>query len=99
MKLIIVRHGQTRWNHEKRALGHTDIELNDEGKRQAQALALALKGETLAAIYSSPLTRALDTARAIASFPQLELTDDPAFIVVDAGGVEGLTQSETRDTF
>ena len=96
MKLIIVRHGQTRWNHEKRALGHTDIELNDEGKRQAQALALALKGETLAAIYSSPLTRALDTARAIASFHQLEVRVDPAFIEMDAGEMGGVTSGEMR---
>jgi broad specificity phosphatase PhoE len=99
MRIIIVRHGQTQWNHDKRALGHTDIELNDEGKRQAQELALALKGETLAAIYSSPLRRALATAQAIASFHGLEVRVDRAFIEMDAGEMDGLTYEEMRDRY
>jgi len=99
MRLIVVRHGQTQWNHEKRALGHADVELNEEGRRQAQWLALALKEEKLVAIYSSPLKRALETAQAIARFHQAEVGVDRAFIEMDVGEMDGLTYEEMRDRY
>jgi probable phosphoglycerate mutase len=65
-RLIAVRHGQTDWNQQARVQGHTDIALNAEGRTQAARLAGALVGEPLAAVYSSDLRRALDTARPLA---------------------------------
>lgn len=94
MRLILVRHGQTEWNRESRILGHTDIELNEEGRKQVERLALALKEERVAAIYSSPLRRALETAQTIAGFHRLGVKSDDAFKEIDAGELDGLTYEE-----
>ena len=66
-RIIAVRHGETAWNVETRLQGHTDIALNDTGRWQAQRLAQALGDEEIAQIYASDLSRAHDTAQAIAS--------------------------------
>ncbi|MBT0570940.1 histidine phosphatase family protein [Curvibacter sp. CHRR-16] len=65
-RILAIRHGQTAWNVDTRIQGHTDIGLNEQGQWQAQQAAQALQGETLDAIYSSDLQRALHTAQAIA---------------------------------
>lgn len=97
MRLILVRHGETQWNRENRVLGHADIELNEEGWRQAQRLALALKEEKVAAIYSSPLRRARETAQEMARFHPGEVRIDDAFKEMDAGELDGLTYEEMRE--
>ena len=99
MKLILVRHGQTQWNRENRAIGHADIELNEEGRKQVQGLALALRRERVAAIYSSPLRRALETAETIARFHQGKVKPDDAFIEMDCGEIDGLTYDEMRERY
>ena len=65
-KIIIVRHGQTKWNLEKRFRGSQDIPLDKTGVSQAEALARRLAPDTIAAVYSSRLQRALKTAEIIA---------------------------------
>lgn len=65
-RLIIARHGETPWNKETRIQGHTDIGLNDHGRWQAEQLGQALREESIAACYSSDLSRAHDTAAAVA---------------------------------
>lgn len=65
-RIIAVRHGETAWNVDARIQGQLDIQLNDTGRWQAQRVGHALSGEPLAAIYSSDLGRAHETARAIA---------------------------------
>ena len=65
-RVVLVRHGQTEWNEARRFQGKTDISLSDVGRRQAQALAERLSSWRAEAVYSSPLSRALDTARAVA---------------------------------
>ncbi len=66
-RIIAVRHGETDWNVETRIQGNLDIGLNEKGQWQARRLSLALAArEPIAAIYSSDLLRARDTARAIA---------------------------------
>jgi len=99
MRLILVRHGETRWNQENRVLGHTEIELNEKGRKQAERLALALKDETLAAIYSSPLRRARETAEEIARFHGLEVVTDDGLKEVDAGELDGLTFQEMMERY
>lgn len=60
-----IRHGETDWNREERAQGQVDIPLNARGLTQAEDAARALEGITIASIASSPLSRALETARAV----------------------------------
>lgn len=67
LKLLLVRHGETDSNRKGTYLGWTDIELNHEGLRQAEAAADKLNGTTPDIIYCSPLTRTLDTARIISN--------------------------------
>jgi broad specificity phosphatase PhoE len=66
LRLYIARHGETDWNVQHKLQGMTDIPLNDNGRRQAAALAESLKGVRLDAIYSSTLSRSRDTARTVA---------------------------------
>jgi broad specificity phosphatase PhoE len=96
MKLILVRHGETRWNRENRVVGSADIGLNDEGRKQVKRLALVLKGERVDAIYSSPLSRAWETAQEIARFHDGQVKADDAFKEMDAGELDGLTYEEMR---
>lgn len=66
IEILLIRHGETDWNVEKRLQGHRDIDLNREGVRQVAALGRALLNEPLDAIFSSDLKRALGTAQGIA---------------------------------
>lgn len=99
MRLILVRHGETAWNKENRVLGHTEIDLNEKGRKQAERLALALKDEKVAAIYSSPLRRARETADEIARFHHLEVVTDDALKELDAGELDGLTFQEMMERY
>lgn len=66
-RIVAIRHGETAWNVGGRLQGHLDIALNETGRLQAQRLAQAMAGrEPLDAIYSSDLSRARDTAQAVA---------------------------------
>jgi len=83
--LVLVRHGQTAWNATRRFLGRTDVPLDATGLAQARRAAAALP-EPLSAVYSSPLSRALRTARAV--------VDDPVVVEdlaeLNQGALEGL---------
>jgi broad specificity phosphatase PhoE len=94
MRLILVRHGQTEWNRLRRIQGISDQGLNETGREQAEAIAEALKDRHVAAIYSSPLTRARDTALAIGRHHAAELVTLPGLREMDAGEVDGLTYKE-----
>ena len=65
-RVIFARHGQTEWNLQVRFQGKTDVQLTDTGKQQAHALAERLSSWPLEAVYTSPLSRALYTADAVA---------------------------------
>jgi probable phosphoglycerate mutase len=65
-RILAIRHGETAWNVDTRIQGQLDIGLNPTGHWQAQRVGLALAHEPVAAIYSSDLSRAFETAQAIA---------------------------------
>jgi broad specificity phosphatase PhoE len=94
VKLILVRHGETDYNRGGLALGRKDVPLNDLGLRQAAALEFALAGERIAAVYSSPLGRALETARRIATPHDLAVAVEERLIEMDIGDLEGHTFAE-----
>ena len=77
-RLFVVRHGETAWNVDTRIQGQLDVPLNDTGRWQAARLAEALAGEGIAAIYSSDLQRASETAAALAAATGLALVTDAA---------------------
>jgi probable phosphoglycerate mutase len=95
-RLILIRHGETVWNHDGRFTTRSDIPLSDTGVAQADAAAEALAGTPIARIYSSPMRRALVTAETIAGRqpdrPPVRL--DERLTEIDAGPFEGHTVSE-----
>jgi len=86
-----VRHGRTEWNVARRFQGQSDIPLSGEGRAQAAATAAALASVPLEAIVSSDLSRAHETARAIAAHHGLEVESDPRLREFAFGEWEGLT--------
>lgn len=91
MKIFLVRHGETEWNRINRFQGISDISLNAKGKAQAEALAQALKDETIDVVYSSPLIRARETAKAIRHFhPSSPYFEEEGFKEMDLGDFEGM---------
>jgi probable phosphoglycerate mutase len=98
-RILLIRHGETAWNAERRLQGHLDIALNAEGERQAAALAEALVGETVDAIVASDLMRARQTAEAIARRRGQQVALDPLLRERCYGGFEGLLYSEIAARF
>lgn len=98
-EILLARHGETDWNRERRIQGHTDRPLNDEGRRQAEALARELAGKTLDAVYSSDLVRAHETARIVAERLGLDIVVLPELRERDFGTWEGLTDDEILARF
>jgi probable phosphoglycerate mutase len=93
-RLILIRHGETAWNRATRIQGHTDIPLSALGLAQAERLALALADEPLAAIYSSDLSRARQTAEALARTQNLPVRLDASLRERAFGRFEGLSWDE-----
>src|SRR5688500_9075185 len=97
--ILLVRHGETDWNLERRVQGHSDRPLNDTGRRQAIELATALGDEPVDAIYSSDLVRAHETARILAERRGLGVTVIPELREKSFGTWEGLTDREVLQRF
>ncbi len=97
--LILVRHGETIWNAEHRLQGQTDIPLSDVGVQQAHRLAARLAGDTIDAITSGDLQRALDTAVIIAEPHGLSVRADPRLRQSHRGRWEGLTYAEIEQLY
>lgn len=87
--VVLFRHGRTAWNVEGRFLGRSDIPLDDEGRRQARGLAI-LAGR-FERVYTSPLSRARDTAAALAP---PEAVPVPELVEADQGELEGWRAAE-----
>lgn len=90
------RHGETDWNRERRWQGHLDPPLNALGREQARALAEAFADVPIAAVYSSDLRRALETAEIVAGRLKLAVHTDASLRELDVGDWSGQTLAELR---
>ncbi len=97
MRLLLIRHAESVGNRERRLQGRTDFPLTARGRRQAEELASALSREPVAAVCSSPIGRALETAEAIAARLRLTVEVEAALQEYDFGEMSGLTWAEIRD--
>jgi broad specificity phosphatase PhoE len=93
-RVVLLRHAETEESARGRCYGRLDVRLSPRGLRQAEGLAGALVDQRFAAVYSSPLARALETARPIADGQGLEPIVLDAFAELDFGEVEGLRYAE-----
>jgi broad specificity phosphatase PhoE len=91
-----IRHGETVWNAEGRLCGRTDVPLSEVGRRQAQLLAARLRAVPVEALYSSPLERALETARLIGLAIGREPEVDRRLAELNYGVWEGRTFEEIK---
>lgn len=93
-RLLLVRHGVTEFNTERRFMGQSDVELSPEGHQQAEKLRDYLAKEKIDAAYSSDLTRALVTAEVICQGRGLDIVTCPELRECDYGECDGLTFRE-----
>src|ERR671939_942247 len=98
-RILLVRHGQSQGNAERRFGGHSPTPLSELGFRQAEATARALAVENVTAIYSSDLLRAVQTAEPLARATGLEVRWSGAFRERNVGRLEGLTFEEAAEAF
>lgn len=93
----LIRHGETDWNLQRKYQGSSDVPLNARGREQVVALGTSMRGEHWDAIYSSDLSRAMDTARAVADgvgIARDDIQPDPRLRERAYGVAEGLTLAE-----
>jgi probable phosphoglycerate mutase len=98
-RFIIVRHGQTQWNHRGIRQGHLDSDLTEKGIAQAKALGIRLARERFARLYSSDLGRAVHTARIIAASTGHQIVSDARLRERHLGIFQGLDGDEIRSRY
>lgn len=98
-KIILVRHGETDWNHEGRFLGQSDPGLNQRGQMQAQTIADQLSIENIDLLCSSDLLRAVQTSEAIARVCKTSINVIPALREINFGTWEGLTYKDIENRY
>ena len=98
-KLLLVRHGLTEFNEDRRFMGYSDIELSTAGRRQAERLRDYLADEKIDAVYSSDLKRAVEMAKIVCEGRELEIVPCPELRECNYGTCEGLTFSEINDNY
>ena len=95
-RVIAIRHGETAWNRAARIQGQLDIGLNDTGLWQARQLGLALADAGITALYASDLSRARQTAQAVAEHTGLAVVTDSGLRERGFGVFEGLSFAEVE---
>jgi broad specificity phosphatase PhoE len=98
-ELLLVRHGETDWNRDRRFQGHADPPLNEKGRRQARALAEELAGGAIDIVYTSDLARARETAEIVAARLDTEVVALRELREIDVGEWQGLTWTEIEERF
>ena len=90
MKLYMIRHGETAWNKERKLQGHSDIPLNENGCALAEATGKALANISFDYVFSSPLTRAVQTAELVLNERKLPIQTDERIKEIGFGEYEGI---------
>jgi probable phosphoglycerate mutase len=98
-RLFLVRHGATSATQEDRFSGSSGAELSEQGRWQAARLGERLSHQNITAAYSSPLSRALDTARIIAEQCGLEPATRDGLREIGHGHWEGMTRRDVEEQF
>lgn len=98
-RVLLIRHGETEYNRQHIWQGMLDIPLNETGQAQAEALAKSLAETPLAAIYSSDLKRAFDTAQAVAKERDYAVIPDERLREMNLGIFQGLTREVITTAF
>ena len=96
--IYLVRHGQTAWNKEEIFRGRTDIPLDGTGLKQAELVGQYFKGMEIYGIYSSPLSRAWQTAQKVAQFHDLKVQPLQGILDMSFGNWEGRPHQEIRES-
>lgn len=95
-RILLARHGRTRWNLENRRLGRRDVPLDDVGRAQALAIRDLLANEPIDAIYASPLSRARETAAPLSLARGLAVQIDDDLTEFDFGEFCGTSQADVQ---
>jgi probable phosphoglycerate mutase len=95
-RIYLIRHGATMLSAEDRFAGATDVDLSDEGRRQAEALAVRLSDDRLAAVYCSPLKRTVETATIVARPQGLTPIQRDGLREINHGRWESLRRSDVE---
>jgi broad specificity phosphatase PhoE len=98
-RVYLVRHGATQLTAEDRFSGSVGVELSDEGRWQASQLGVRLQNEQVAAVYSSPLSRAMETAQILSGHCRVETSARDGLREIGHGHWEGLTRAEVEAQF
>lgn len=98
-RLYLVRHAESTWNVEQRWQGQLDPPLSQLGQRQAEATAAALAAVGFAAIYTSPLQRAMHTAAAIAAGRRARVVALPDLQEINVGAWQGKTMDQIEAAY
>ena len=98
-RLLLVRHGATQLTAEDRFSGAVGVDLSDEGRGQARALARRLAGEKISAVYCSPLSRTVETAAILAEPHGLPVGHRDGLREISHGRWEGLTRHEVETRY
>lgn len=98
-RIMLVRHGETNWNREEVFRGRIDVALNENGRQQAKALAKATKDYHIDAIYSSSLSRSMETAKMVADMHGLDIKIADGFIDLHYGQWQGLEHEKVKDEY
>ncbi len=98
-RILLIRHGATVLSAEDRFAGSTDVELSEEGRRQAITLGERLADLPLDAVYASPMKRTRDTGRLVSGPRRVEPTVDAGLREIDHGRWEGLARKEVEAQF
>ena len=98
-RVYLVRHGQTAWNVGEIFRGRADIPLDETGKREVHLAGETLRDETFHAVYSSPLSRSMETAENIAKFHDISVTPLDAIVDISYGEWEGLGNQEVQQKY
>jgi broad specificity phosphatase PhoE len=94
LEILLIRHGQTDWNRDRRIMGRKPVPLNKTGRAEARALAKALKGVPIDAIYTSPVLRAVETAGHLRNGRRTAIRRAPEMAEIDYGHWIGKTFEE-----